>query len=112
MENYFGIYKKILEGRSTSGGPPPVHEGGGAPYPPGLPSLSPMAHVGLLLSLGVPVTPRYSDKYPNHSETIPLSEYYRPIYQSLPLDHFKTPRHVRDLILDSEQTSVIKSHNS
>ena len=26
---------KILEEKSTSGGPHPVHEGGGAPYPPG-----------------------------------------------------------------------------
>ena len=60
---------------------------------------------------GGPVTPRYSDKYPKHSETIPVSEYYRPIYQSLPLDHFETPRHVRDLIRDSKQSSVTKTHN-
>ena len=33
------------------------------------------------------------------------------IYESLPLDHFETPRHVRDLIRDSEQTSVTKTHN-
>ena len=44
--------------------------------------------------------------------TLPVSEYHRPIYQSLPLDHFETPRHVRDLIRDSEQHSVTKSHNS
>ena len=41
-----------------------------------------------------------------------MSEYHCPIYQSLPLDHFETPRHVRDLIWDSEQYSVTKSHNS
>ena len=29
-----------------------------------------------------------------------------PIYQSLCLDHFETPRHVRDHIWDSEQPSV------
>ena len=77
-----------------------------------LPSLSPMAHVGPLLPRGVPVTPRYSKKYPNHSETIPVSEYHRPIYESLLLDHFETPRHVRDLIRDSEQHSVTITHNS
>ena len=43
-----------------------------------------------------------------------MSEYSRPIYQSLPLDHFETPRHVRDLIRDSEQSSVTKhiTHNT
>ena len=41
-----------------------------------------------------------------------MSEYYLPIYESLPLDHFETPQHVRDIIRDSEQHSVIKSHNS
>ena len=39
-----------------------------------------------------------------------MSEYYRPIYQSLPLNHFETPCYVRDLIRDSEQPSV--HHNS
>ena len=37
--------------------------------------------------------------------TLPVSEYSLPIYESLPVDHFETPRHVRDLIRDSEQTS-------
>ena len=46
------------------------------------------------------------------SGTLPLSEYHRPIYQSLPLDHFKTPHHVHDLNWDSEQHPVTKSHNS
>ena len=45
-------------------------------------------------------------------KTLLVSEYYHPIYESLPLDHFETPHHVRDLIQDSEQHSVTKSHNS
>ena len=49
---------------------------------------------------------------PGTPGTLPVSEYYRPIYEYLPLDHFETPRHVRDLIRDSEQHSVTKSHNS
>ena len=61
---------------------------------------------------GVREPPDTLKKYPNHSGTIPVSEYNLPIYRSLPLDHFDTPRHVRDLIRDSEQTSFIKSHNS
>ena len=56
----------------------------------------------------LPVT-RY---VPGTPGTLPVSEYYRPIYEYLPLDHFETPRHVRDLIRDSEQHSVTKSHNS
>ena len=43
---------------------------------------------------------------PKSLETLPVSEYSRPIYKSLCLDHFETPRHVRDHIRDSEQTSV------
>jgi len=35
-----------------------------------------------------------------------VSVYHRPIYQYLPIDHFETPCHVRDLIRDSELTSV------
>src|SRR5215216_29368 len=49
---------------------------------------------------------------PGTTGTLPVSDYYRPIYESLPLDHLETPRHVRDLIQDSEQHSVTKSHNS
>ena len=36
----------------------------------------------------------------------PVSEYNLPIYQSLRLDHFETPRHVRDHIRDFELPSV------
>ena len=49
---------------------------------------------------------------PGTPRTLPVSEYYHPIYESLPLNHFETPLHVRDLIRDSEQHSVTKSHNS
>ena len=42
---------------------------------------------------------------PGTPGTLPVSEYHRPIYEYLPLDHFETPRHVRDLIRDSEQHS-------
>ena len=35
-----------------------------------------------------------------------MSEYSRPIYRSLCLDHFETPRHVRDHIRESEQPSI------
>src|SRR3954467_9698074 len=39
-----------------------------------------------------------------------MSEYSPPIYQSLCLDHFETPRHVRDHIRDSELLRYIKIH--
>ena len=42
--------------------------------------------------------------------TFPKSEYSRPIYRSLRLDHFETPRHVPDLIRDSELLRYIKTH--
>ena len=45
-------------------------------------------------------------KIPESLGTFPMSEYSRPIYQSLPLDHSGTPRDVRDLIRDYEQHSV------
>ena len=67
---------------------------------------------GPLLPHGVPVTPPALQFYPKSPGTLPVSEYYRPIYESLPVDHFKTPRHVGDLIWDSKQHSLTKSHNS
>ena len=78
----------------------------GLPWPAPLFSL--MAHVGPLTPRGggVPVTPRYSGKMPISPGTIPMSKYRLPIYRSLCLDHFETPRYVRDHIQDSEQTSV------
>ena len=97
------------------GAPPPPLVQFGLPWggtPCGLPPLSPMAHKAHYFPRGIPVTPRYSGKIPEPLETIPVSEYYRPIYQSLPLDYFETPRHVHDLIRDSEQSSVTKTNNS
>ena len=45
-------------------------------------------------------------KIPESLGTFPMSEYSRPIYRSLRLDHFETPRHVSDLIQDFELPSV------
>ena len=84
----------------------------GLPWPALLFSLR--AHVGPLTSEGVPVTPWYSSKIPISPGTIPISKYRLPIYQSLCLDHFETPHHVRDHIRDSEQPLVhqnIQTHN-
>src|SRR5215216_2693253 len=64
--------------------------GGGTPC--GLPYLSPMAHVGPLLSPGGSGNPPVLQYVPGTPGIIPVSKYYRPIYQSLPLDHFETPR--------------------
>ena len=59
---------------------------------------------------GVPVTSRYSGKIPISPGTLPISKYRLPIYQYLCLDHFETPRHVRDHIQDSEPLRYIKTH--
>src|SRR5215216_1209425 len=45
-------------------------------------------------------------KIPESLGTFPMSKYSRPIYRSLRLNHFETPRHVPDLIRDSELPSV------
>ena len=49
-------------------------------------------------------------KIPESLGTFPKSEYSRPIYRSLRLDHFETPRHVSDPIRDSELLQYIKTH--
>ena len=49
-------------------------------------------------------------KIPESLGTFPNSEYSRPIYQSLRLDHLETSRHVPDLIRDSELIRYIKTH--
>ena len=41
-------------------------------------------------------------KIPESLGTFPMSEYSRPIYRSLHLDNFETPRHIPDLIQDSK----------
>ena len=54
-------------------------------------------------------------KIPKSFETFLMSEYICPIYQSLCLDHFETPRHVRDHIWDSNLPSIhqsTKTHNT
>ena len=43
---------------------------------------------------------------PKKPELFPEPEQQRPIYKSLPPDHFGTPLDVQDLIWDSEQHSV------
>ena len=53
---------------------------GGAPAPCGLVSLPPMAHKAHIFPRGVPVTPPVLRMYPIHSRTLPVSEYYLPIY--------------------------------
>ena len=49
-------------------------------------------------------------KIPESLGTFTMSEYSRPIYRSLRLDHFETPRHVPDLIRYSELLRYIKTH--
>ena len=78
----------------------------------GCPLFSRMAHKAHDFPQGVPVTSRYSEKMPESLGTISMSECNLPIYESLPLDHFETSRHVRELIRYFEQTSVTKTHNS
>ena len=54
-------------------------------------------------------------KIPESFGTFPMSEYSRPIYRSLCLDHLETPRRVRDHIRDSKLPSVhqnTKTHNT
>jgi hypothetical protein len=91
-------------GRKERGASPPFlvqvgHGRGGARGCPlaasPLPPIGPMRPNSLR---GVPVTPRYSGIYPITPGTIPVSEYSHPIYQSSCIDHFETPRYVRDHI--------------
>ena len=49
---------------------------------------------------------RSSDDSPVLPGTLPDSDHSHPIYQSSSPDHSGDPRHVRDLIRDSEQPSV------
>ena len=67
-----------------------------------------------------PVKAQYSSPYSRNSlvlrniseslGTFLMSEYSRPIYRSLCLNHFETPRHVPDLIRDSKLLRYIKTH--
>ena len=56
--------------------------------------------------------PVNSGTLPVNSRTLPETKHYYPIYQSLSPDHSGVPRHVLDLIPDSEQHSVTNIHNS
>src|SRR5215216_692770 len=76
--------------------------GGGAASPRAFSSLPTKAHQGPLLPRNYPVLRKISESL----GTFPMSEYSRPIYRSLRLGHFETPRHVPDLIRDSELPSV------
>ena len=103
----------FLGGEGREGGRPPspspnrTREGGRGAATLGCPFLlSTKAHEGPYGSRGVPVTSRYSGKIPISPGTILMSKYRLQIYRSLHLDHFETPRHVRDHIRDSEQPSV------
>ena len=98
---------KEREGPAPSPCPIRTKGGEGRAAHVGLPLLfSTKAHHGPFSSRGVPVTSRYSGKIPISPGTLPISKHRLPIYQSLCLDHFETPRHVRDHIRDSEQPSV------
>ena len=83
---------------------------GGAPSPLGAGSLPTSAHGALRDRWPHPVDPR--DPFggpgtmPVTPETFPMAETGLPIYKSLPPDHFRTPRDVRDLIWDSDPLSV------
>ena len=99
-------------GRRKGGRRPPLlvqfgPEGEGARGPSWLPlSLSTKAHKAHYFSQvgsGNPPALRFSLK---PSGTLPVSEYSRPIYRCSRLDHFETPRHVRDHIRNTEQPSV------
>ena len=69
-------------------------------------SLSTKAHMAHYFSRGGSGNPLALWFSPKSPGTLPVSEYSRPIYQSLCLDHFETPCYVRDHIRDSELTSV------
>ena len=71
-----------------------------------------MAHMVHIFLPGVPVTPRYSGICPILPKTIPVSEHSRPICQSLCLDHFETPRYVRDQYIYMTETRLRSITNS
>ena len=71
-----------------------------------------LPHLAHIVARGCPEPLPVTRYVPGTTRTLLVSEYHCTIYESLPLDHFETPRHVRDIIQDSEQYSVTKSHNS
>ena len=100
--------------RGRKGGPHPLsnsdQRGAARLLPFGL---SPLFPHGPIRPIYSPANSRNSpvlQKIPESLGTFPNSEYSRPIYRSLRLDHFETPRHVPDLIRDSELLQYIKTH--
>ena len=76
-------------------------------------ALSPLFPYGPIRPIYSPANSRNSPglrKIPKSLGNLPKSEYSRPIYRSLRLNHFETPRHVPDLIRDSELLRYIKTH--
>ena len=99
------------EGEGKRGAPPPPQSnsdqpmGGRAASHFGPSLLSTKAHEGPILPPANACNSPVLRKIPEPLRTFPMYEYSLPIYRSLRFDHFETPRHVRDLIRDSEQTS-------
>ena len=58
------------------------------------------------------ISGKHPEPLPVNSGTLSKTKHYYPIYQSLSSGHSGVPRHVRDLIPDSEQHSVTNIHNS
>ena len=111
----FPEYERRKEGEreKEKGAAPLVQfgpEGGARLLPFGL---SPLFPYGPIRPIYSPANSRNSPvlrKIPESLGTFPMSEYSRPIYRSLRLDHFETPRHVQDIIRDSELLRYIKTH--
>ena len=97
------------EGKGGAAAPPcPIQTRGGGGTRPAL-AAPPLLHFGPMWPInpprgfGNPPVLRYISNNPRNYS---VSEYSRPIYQSSCLDHFETPRYVRDHIRDSELPSV------
>ena len=97
-------------GNGRGGAPFPLVQfgpmGGACGLPCGPSLLSTKSHEGSILPLANSRNSLVLRKIPEPLRTFLMSEYSLPIYRSLRLNHFETPRHVRDLIQDYEQTSV------
>ena len=109
-----GVGEKERGGEEQGKGgytPYPIRtRGGGRLLPFGLSPLFPYGPIRLIYSSGNSRNSPVLRKIPESLGTFPKSEYSRPIYRSLHLDHFETPRHVPDLIRDSELLRYIKTH--
>ena len=99
--------------RERKGGPHPLSNSDQRGAAHLLPfGLSPLFPYGPIRPIYSPANSRNSpvlQKIPESLGTFPNSEYSRPIYRSLRLDHFETPRHVPNLIRDSELLRYIKT---